>query len=130
MNNSNWILKNLHLLVSLSIVVPVAFIYGSPTILEQRVDIQVNTIDLSNMLKAVMGLYLAISFVWALGVWKTDYWKIATQLTILFMLGLAVGRILSILIDGVPTGGFIFGLVAECVIGLYSIYQLKKYSET
>jgi len=124
----NWLFKNVHLLVSLSIVIPTAIIYGSPSLLPEQLDIQVNTIDLSNMLKAMMCLYLGISIVWILGVWKAKYWTRATQLNILFMLTLATGRALSMLTDGLPTGGYIFGVIAELVLGLFSIYQLKKYS--
>ncbi|ENA1795654.1 DUF4345 domain-containing protein [Flavobacterium psychrophilum] len=124
----NWILKNLHLIISLSIVVPTAIIYGSPSILPEYLNIQVNTVDFSNMLKAIMCLYLGISFVWILGIWKTEYWKIATQLNILFMLSLAIGRALSMLMEGFPTGGYIFGILAEFVLGFYSILQFKKYN--
>jgi hypothetical protein len=123
----NWVFKNLHLLVSLSIVVPTSIIYGSPSILSERLDIQVNTIDLSNMLKAFMCLYIGISFVWILGIWKNKYWENATQLNILFMLTLATGRILSMVTDGFPTSGYIFGAIAEFIIGLFSVYQLKKH---
>ena len=59
----NWILKNLHLIVSLSIVIPTAIIYGSPSILPEYLNININTVDFSNMLKAIMCLYLGISFV-------------------------------------------------------------------
>ena len=128
-SKTNWILKNLHLLLSLSIVVPTAIIYGSPSILPEYLDIQVNTVDFSNMLKAIMCLYLGISIVWILGIWKTKYWKTATQLNILFMLSLAIGRMISILMDGFPTGGYIFGIIAEFVLGSYSIFQLKKYNQ-
>jgi hypothetical protein len=123
----NWFFRSLHLIISLLIVVPTAIIYGSPSILPEHLDIQVNTIDLSNMLKAIMCLYLGISFIWILGIWKSQYWKAATQLNILFMLSLATGRALSMLTDGTPTGGYIFGIIAEFVIGIYSVYQLKKY---
>ncbi|WP_028890402.1 DUF4345 domain-containing protein [Tenacibaculum ovolyticum] len=125
----NWFFKNLHLLVSLLIVIPTGIIYGSPSILQKQLDIQVNTIDLSNMLKANMCLYLGISLVWLFGIWKTQYWKRATELNILFMLTLATGRALSMIIDGLPTGGYIFGIIAEFVLGVFSIYQLKKYNE-
>ncbi|WP_025664783.1 DUF4345 domain-containing protein [Aquimarina megaterium] len=124
----NWILKNLHLLVSISIVLPTGIIYGSPSILSKQLDIQVNTIDLSNMLKAIMCLYIGVAIVWILGVCKKKYWKRATELNMLFMLTLAAGRALSMVIDGLPTGGYIFGITAEFLIGLFSIYQLKKYS--
>jgi hypothetical protein len=129
MNNIlKWIFKSLHLIISLSIVVPTAIIYGSPSVLPEHLDIQVNTVDLSNMLKAFMCLYLGISLIWALGIWKTKYWKIATQLNVLFMLTLATGRALSMIMDGFPTGGYIFGIIAELLLGLFSLYQLKKYA--
>ena len=126
-NKINWISKNLHLLVSLLIVVPTAIIYGSPSILTKQLDVQINTIDLSNMLKAIMCLYLGISIVWILGIWKTNYWKPATELNILFMLTLAIGRALSMVVDGMPTAGYVFGIIIEFILGFYSIYQLKKY---
>lgn len=129
MNNKiNLVLRNLHLLISISIVLPTGIIYGSPSILTQQLDIQVNTIDLSNLLKAIMCLYIGISIIWILGICKKEYWKLATELNILFMLTLAIGRTLSMVIDGLPTEGYIFGIIAEFILGIYSIYQLKKYS--
>ncbi|WP_046757207.1 DUF4345 domain-containing protein [Kordia jejudonensis] len=125
----NWILKNLHLIVSLLIVVPTAIIYGSPSVLPEHLNIQVKTIDLSNMLKAIMCLYIGISLVWIIGIWKAEYWKIATELNIVFMISLAIGRALSMVMDGLPTGGYVFGIIAEFVLGFYSMYQLKKYGE-
>ena len=121
------VFKNAHLIISLLIVVPTAIIYGNPSLLEEQLDIEVSTIDLSNMLKAIMGLYLGVAAVWVLGIWKNEYWKIATQLNILFMLTLASGRMLSMATDGMPTGGYIFGLIAELLLGLFSVYQLKRY---
>lgn len=123
----NWLFKNLHLIISLLIVMPTAIIYGSPSIISERLDIQVNTIDLSNMLKAIMCLYLGISIVWIFGIIKSKYWKRATELNILFMLTLALGRALSMFTDGLPTDGYIFGIIAEFALGFYSIYQLNKY---
>ena len=127
MSKKYWVLKNLHLIISIIIIVPTAIIYGSPSILSERLNIQANTIDLSNMLKAIMCLYLGVSLIWFLGIWKNEYWKRATQLNILFMLTLATGRVLSMVTDGLPTGGYVFGVIAEFVIGFYSIYQLNKY---
>ena len=126
-NTANRVFKNLHLIVSLMIVVPTAIIYGSPAILPKLLNIEVHTIDIANMLKAIMFLYLGISSIWVLGIFKAEYWKSATQLNILFMLTLACGRGLSMILDGLPTGGYIFGVLAELIIGLFSIYQLRKY---
>ena len=127
-NKTNWIFKNLHLIVSLSIVVPTAIIYGSPTILPKFLNIEVRTVDIANMLKAIMLLYIGISFVWVLGIFKTEYWKSATKLNILFMLTLGCGRGFSMIVDGLPSGGYIFGILAELIIGIFSLYQLRKYT--
>jgi hypothetical protein len=123
----NSFFRNLHLLLSVIIVIPTGIIYGSTSILPEYLDIQVNSIDLSNMLKAIMVLYIGISIVWILGMWKIKYWRKATELNILFMLTLGIGRILSIITDGIPTNGYIFGVLAELIIGIFSIYQLRKY---
>ncbi|WP_435263204.1 DUF4345 domain-containing protein [Tenacibaculum sp. nBUS_03] len=122
------LLKNLHLIISLLIVVPTAIIYGTPSILSTNLNIEVTSIDLSNLLKAIMCLYIGVSCIWLLGIIKEKYWKSATQLNILFMLTLASGRMLSLVIDGIPTKGYVFGVIAELVIGLFSVYQLRKYS--
>lgn len=125
----DWILRHLHLLISIAIVVPTGIIYGVTTLVPLYLNIQVDTIDLANMLKANMFLYFCISAVWILGIWKSNYWKTATQLNILFMFSLAIGRILSMMTDGLPSGGYIFGLMAELTIGLFSIYQLRRFEK-
>jgi len=127
MDKANWLFKNLHLLTSISIVVPTAIVYGSPAILPKCIDIQANTTDLLNMLKSIMCLYLGIAGVWILGVWNAKYWKTATQLNALFMLTLATGRAMGMATDGLPTAGYIFGIMAEIVLGVFSIIQLRRY---
>ena len=50
-----------------------------------------------------------------------------TIVNITFMASLAFGRIISLAVDGVPSSGFIVGLLAECILAIISIIQLKKY---
>ena len=118
--------RNLHLIISVCIVVPTAIIYGSPSILPQHLNIQVSSVDLANMLKAIMCFYLVASFIWIAGIFKSKFWKIATELNILFMLSLAMGRLISMIVDGWPSGGYIFGVIAELSLGLYASYQLRQ----
>lgn len=127
-----WISRRLHLIVSLIIVIPTAIIYGfSPTsLLPQHLDIQVHTIDLSNFLRAIMCLYFGVSFVWILGIFKGDYWKVATQLNLLFMVTLGTGRVLSMVLDGMPSGGYIFGVIAELSLAVLAYWQLSRGSES
>lgn len=122
-----WLEKNLHLLISTTIVIPVGIIYGSSQLLPQFLDIQVASIDQANMLKAIAGLYLVFAGYWILGMIKMRYWKGATVLCSLFMLGLFCGRALSYLIDGTPSYGYLYGMFGELVLGVFSIIQLRKY---
>ncbi len=116
--------NNFHLIISTAIVIPAAFVYGFNPNLFLVVD--TNTIDEANILKAIMGLYLAFASLWILGIFNQNYWKTATICNMLFMLGLGFGRIISIFFDGFPSIIFILGTVGELVLGFYGIYQLKK----
>ena len=73
-----------------------------------------------------MGLYLALASLWILGIMNQNYWKTATMCNMLFMLGLAFGRIISMLLDGIPTTVFIFGTLGELVLGFYALFQFKS----
>lgn len=123
------LLKNLHLLISLAIVAPFSFVYGfSPSdILPIYFDFTVETTDLSNVFRAIMGLYLAISAVWVLGMIKTRFWQTATIVQVMFMLGLVFGRAISLIVDGTPSQTFVTALLLELGLGIYGVRQLIKY---
>ncbi|MBP6585866.1 MAG: DUF4345 domain-containing protein [Flavobacterium sp.] len=125
---TTFLLKNLHLIISTLIVVPVAFTYGilPNKILPLFLDFKVETKDLHNVFRAIMGLYLAFSVFWILGIFKSNYWYAATLSNMLFMLGLACGRIVSLLLDGMPSLVFFVGTIGELILALYAFYQLKK----
>lgn len=124
MNKQDFITK-IHLIISVSIVVPVAFVYGFKP--ELSFDMSLDTVDEHNFYKAIMGLYLGFSGLWLLGVFKTKYLKTALITNMIFMLGLACGRVLSILGDGLPTFGYLFGTVAELALGCYGLWVLRRY---
>jgi hypothetical protein len=117
------IITKIHLIISVLIVVPVAFVYGfNPS---SEFDIHLNTIDEHNFFKAIMGLYLGFSTLWILGVFKASYLKLALITNIIFMLGLGFGRVLSWIIDGTPTFGYQFGTFAELFLGFYGVWVMK-----
>ena len=117
------ITTKIHLIISVLIVVPVAFIYGfNPS---TQFDIYLGTIDEKNFFKAIMGLYLGFSMLWILGIFKANYLKLALVSNLIFMLGLAFGRLLSFLLDGTPTFAFIFGIIGEFLLGFYGLWALK-----
>ncbi len=114
----------IHLIISVLIVVPVAFVYGFNP--DSQFEIHLNTIDELNQFKAVMGLYLGFSILWVLGIFKTNYLKLAIVSNMIFMLGLGFGRVVSILLDGAPTFGYIFGTFAELFLGCYGVLVLTR----
>ena len=118
------IINKIHLLISVSIVVPVSIFYGFNP--DSQFDIQLQTTDEHNFFKAIMGLYLGFSILWLLGVFKHQYLKMAIITNIIFMLGLGSGRVLSYFIDGTPTLGYQFGTFAELFLGFYGIWVLTN----
>jgi hypothetical protein len=119
-------MKNIHLIISVLIVIPVGCIYGfQPSLL---FDVTLNSIDEANIFKAIMGLYFGFSFIWIIGILKPSLWKVATVSNVIFMLGLVFGRISSMFFDGFPTAIFVVGIIGELVLGLYAFIQLQKKS--
>ena len=90
-------------------------------------NVDINTSDEYNILKAIMGLYLAFASLWILGILNEKYWKTATICNMLFMLGLGFGRIVSIVFDGIPSTAFIVGTAGELILGFYAYYVLNKF---
>ena len=116
-------ITKIHLLIAVFIVVPVSFVYGfNPA---SQFDIQLQTIDEHNFFKAIMGLYLGFSILWIIGFFNATYLKISILTNIIFMMGLGMGRLLSIYLDGIPTFGYLFGTFAELFLGLYGIWVLR-----
>jgi len=122
-NKTNFINK-IHLIISVCIVVPTAIVYGFKP--ELSFNMFLETVDEHNFYKAVMGLYLGFSSLWVLGLFKTNYFKIAIVTNIVFMFGLGLGRLLSMFTDGTPTFGYQFGLLAELFLGVYGLWVLCR----
>ena len=96
-------------------------------ILREILKLEFWTPDLANIFRALMGLYIAMSIFWIIGIIKSQFWRAATLSNVLFMLGLALGRIVSILLDGIPSYIFLLGLIIEVILGAWGVINLKKY---
>lgn len=64
---------------------------------------------------------------WVIGIFKPVHWQTATISNVFFMGGLSTGRIISVIIDGMPSISFSIGLALELTLGLWAIINLKKY---
>lgn len=124
MKRQNQLLTKIHLVISVLIVVPVAVIYGFQ--LDSLLDFQLDTLDESNQFKAMMGFYLGFSALWILGIFKSNYLKIAIITNMIFMLGMGFGRLISFAFDGAPSDAYIYGAIGELILGFYSLWILKS----
>lgn len=122
------IIIKIHLVISVIIVVPAAFIYGFD--LGAFLDLNPSTPDEKNFYKAVMGVYLSFSLLWFFGVIKSKLLDAALISNMLFMLGLGLGRTISIISDGLPSVPYFVGALGELVLGFYGLWVLNsKYSK-
>lgn len=122
--------KNLNLLLSGVIVIIAGIVYGGhPTyIMPELLGFEVVDLELKNMLRAVMGIYMGVGLFWILGSHKTKLWYGATLSNMLFMGGISFGRIISTIFDGVSPL-FTPALFLELIFFGWGFYNLKKYTE-
>jgi Domain of unknown function (DUF4345) len=122
-------MKNLHLTLSTIILIPVALGYGiaPKTVLPMLLNIRLETVDMLNICRAIMVLYLALSILFLMGIFNPKYWFTATITNIFLMGGLALGRILSLVLDGIPSPIFLWGTLGEMVLAVFAFYQLRKW---
>ena len=108
-------------------VLAVSLSYGLyPEItLKYLYDIEVNSANLANIFRAIMGLYIALSIFWVVGAFKKSLRLAALWSMTIFMTGIALGRILSIIIDGFPYPIFFFYTVFEFFSALMGYFLLK-----
>ncbi|WP_271768135.1 DUF4345 domain-containing protein [Aquimarina algiphila] len=88
-------IKNLHLGLSATVVFGAPLLYGfNPNkILPLIFEFKVDNLELKNIFRAIMGLYIAFAIYWVIGIRKSEHWRNATLTNIIFMGGLAFGRL-------------------------------------
>jgi Domain of unknown function (DUF4345) len=123
-------LRGLQLAVSASTVIAVGLAYGiSPSsVLPMIFDFNVESNDLNNVFRSIMGLYFGFATYWIVGFFRDEAWRGATISNILFMGGLSSGRVVSLVVDGFPSDAYILGLIAEILFMIWGIYNLYYFS--
>ena len=111
-------------------LVPIALGYGAkPSVsLDALFGISVNTTNLTHIMRAVMGLYLGMVVFWLWGAFRRSEAGPALATCAVFMLGLAAGRILSVVLDGMPHWLLVVYAVLEIVLGLIAVALYREYS--
>lgn len=77
-------------------------------------------------MRAVMVLYFGQIVFWFMGAFNPKLRRPAIYVLVVFMLGLAFGRILSFILDGMPHWLLIIYLGLELTFGLLGLFVLKK----
>ena len=81
---------------------------------------------MSHLFKTIVVLYISFSFLWVLGSFRSTYLKLAINSTVIFLLGLGLGRVLSFFRDDTPTFGNQFGTFVELFLGCQGIWVLTN----
>ncbi|MCW8347016.1 MULTISPECIES: DUF4345 domain-containing protein [Vibrio] len=117
------------LLMAVLGLIPIALMYGLvPSItLPFLFDIDASPTNVSHIFRAVMGLYLALAVYWLMGAFGTPKMaRSALQSLIVFMWGLGLGRVISMVVDGIPNGLLVVYLLLEIGFGVVGIVLLQK----
>ncbi len=117
-------MKNRAFLIFCSVgLVPIALGYGAkPSLtMEFLFGITVDTTNLTHILRAVMGLYLGMVVFWLCGAFRKPMAGPALAGCAVFMLGLAGGRVLSFIMDGMPHWLLVVYAVLEVVLGVIAV---------
>lgn len=116
------------LLVCATGLIPIALSYGlmPEKSLEFLYGISADNTNLIHIMRAIMGLYFGQIIFWYMGASNPDLRRTAVYVLIIFMWGLVLGRIFSLLVDGVPHWLLWTYGVIEFAIGLLGLQLIKK----
>lgn len=122
-------LKKILLIFSFFTISTIAFLYGvSPQWFFESflTDSQLPTVDQSHVLRAIMGLYIALGLFWLFSAFNDDFRDAGIFVLAIFCGGLAAGRILSIILDGVPSPILVIYVFMELSLIPVCIWLLRR----
>ena len=111
---------------------PIALSYGAmPAVsLEALFGITVDSTNLANIMRAIMGLYFGMIVIGLFGAFSPSMAGPALVSFAVFMLGLAAGRVLSFVLDGMPHWLLVVYAVVEVVLGTIAIVLYRIHIAT
>jgi hypothetical protein len=109
-------------------LVPIALSYGlvPSKSLEFLLGFPVESTNQTHVFRAIMGLYFANIAFWLTGVVFTSLRIPALWCLLIFMGGLATGRVLSLVVDGMPSFVLVFYLLAEIAFATLALLAIRK----
>jgi hypothetical protein len=103
-------MMRLFLLFVAAILVPPALSYGinPAAVLPKSMTITVEGTDQTEMLRAVMGLYLGMTIFCVIAAFTPSWRHVAAIWAVFFLYSIAAGRILNLIVDGLPSPILLF----------------------
>jgi len=125
-------LQRLLLLIAAIGLIPIALGYGfmPEKTLTPIYGFDVDNVNLKHIMRAIMGLYFGQIIIWFLGYSNPDLRRPAMYCLVVFMLGLAGGRIVSLVVDGTSHWLLIVYLILELFIGLIGLKLIRTENKT
>jgi hypothetical protein len=110
---------------------PVALSYGvvPSASMQWLFDIDASSVNMSHVFRAIAGLYLGFVCFWIIGVLNAGLRSAALWSLVIFMLGLGIGRLASIVIDGWPHLLLVLYMVLEFVMAALGLYLLRRQQD-
>lgn len=114
--------KSLLLITAIGLV-PIALGYGfmPEKTMTLLYGFDVSNVNLKHIMRAVMGIYFGQIIIWILGSSKPSIRRPAMYCLVVFVLGVAGGRMISFIVDGMSHWSFTVYLILELIIGLFGL---------
>jgi hypothetical protein len=121
-------MMKLFLLVAAGVLIPVALSYGvdPAVILPKFMNITVEGTDQTHILRALMCLYLGMSTFCIIAAFTPEWRHVAVIWAVFFAYSLAIGRILSLIVDGMPSRILLLYLAVEVALGTWGLFVLAR----
>jgi len=120
-------LMRYYLLLAVFLIVPIALNYGiAPAeTLPKSLDVTVSGTDLTHIFRGLMCLYLGAALFWGIAAFTPSWQRTAVIWVIFFAFSIAVGRVISLVVDGRPSALLLIYLGTEIAAGLLGIFILR-----
>jgi hypothetical protein len=122
-------MMKLFLLVAGVFLIPVALSYGvdpAATLPKLGMNMTVEGTDQTHIFRALMGLYLGMVTFCIIAAFTPEWRRVAVIWAVFFAYSLAIGRIISLIVDGMPSRILLFYLAVELAVGTCGLFVLAR----
>src|SRR5262245_27368355 len=118
---ASWVqdMMKLFLLVAGVFLIPVALSFGldpAATLPKLGMNVTVEGTDETHIFRALMGLYLGMVTFCIIAGFTPEWRHVAVIWAVFFAYSLAIGRVLSLIVDGMPSPILLFYLAVELAV--------------